>query len=62
MKAPDTKLQTPEKLQISSSKAPTSLRELEIGASDFSGVWCFVPGRPDAGHEIVEMLKQHDTN
>jgi hypothetical protein len=40
------------------------LRELEIGASDFSGAWCLVFrswATRRGHHEIVEMLKQHDT-
>src|SRR6266851_6597310 len=35
----NTKLQTPEKLQCSSSKPPTSLEELEFGHGDFFGAW-----------------------
>src|SRR5713101_1084699 len=40
MKAPRTKLQTPEKLQIPSSKAVCRQQALEFGAWDFSGAWC----------------------
>jgi len=40
MKTPKTKLQTPKKLQISSSNSAVSLRHLGFGAWDFSGAWC----------------------
>src|SRR5439155_16453455 len=41
---PNTKLQTPEKSQIASSKAATSRAELGFGAWDFFGVWSLVFG------------------
>src|SRR6266568_3279479 len=41
---PNTKVQTPEKLQCSSSKPPTSLQELEFGHWDFFGAWILVFG------------------
>ncbi|TMP97825.1 MAG: hypothetical protein E6L09_12615 [Verrucomicrobia bacterium] len=40
MKTPNTKIQTPEKLQISSSNTTAPLLNLGLGAWDFSGVWC----------------------
>jgi hypothetical protein len=40
MKAPKTKLQTPKKLQISSSNTLAGRPSLEFGAWDFSGAWC----------------------
>jgi hypothetical protein len=43
MKAPRTKLQTPEKLQIPSPKGPKGARlskVLELEAWDFPGAWC----------------------
>src|SRR5438034_7730027 len=39
MKTPKTKLQTPEKFQITSSKSATSRAELGFGAWYFFGVW-----------------------
>jgi len=44
MKTPNTKLQTPEKLQISSSNMTVSQRHLGFGAWIFSGAWCLVFG------------------
>jgi len=44
MKTPNIKLQTPEKFQGASFKAPTSPRELEFGHWDFFGVWNLVFG------------------
>jgi hypothetical protein len=44
MKTPNTKIQTPEKLQIPSSNTAVSPRYLEFGAWIFSGVWCLVFG------------------
>jgi len=41
VKTPKTKLQTPEKFQITSSKAATSRAELGFGAWNFFGVWSF---------------------
>src|SRR6266567_3207478 len=41
----ETKPQTPEKFQITSCKAAKSRVELGFGAWEFSGVWCFHPGR-----------------
>jgi hypothetical protein len=41
---PNIKLQTPEKLQCSSSKPPTSLEELGFGHWDFFGAWSLVFG------------------
>src|SRR5438552_4960102 len=40
MKTPNTKLQTPDKLQIQSSKTLIRERRLDAGAWDFSGAWC----------------------
>src|SRR5947208_1272489 len=44
IETPNTKLQTPEKSQIASSKAATSRAELGFGAWDFFGVWSLVFG------------------
>src|SRR5438874_13452729 len=44
MKTPKTKLQTPEKFQITNSKAATSRAELGFGAWYFFGVWSLVFG------------------
>ena len=44
MKTPNTKLQTPEKFQITSSKAAKSRAELVFGAWEFFGVWSLVFG------------------
>src|SRR2546427_2562579 len=41
---PNTKPQTPENLQTSNSKAPTSREELGFGDWDFFGVWFLVIG------------------
>ena len=41
LKTPNTKIQTPEKLQISSSNTTAPLLNLGFGAWDFSGVWCW---------------------
>jgi len=40
MKTPNTEIQTPEKLQISSSNTTAPLRHLGFGAWDFSAAWC----------------------
>jgi len=40
MKTPKTKLQTPEKLQLPSSKAASLRQVLEFEVWDFSGAWC----------------------
>jgi len=40
----NTKFQTPENLQGSSSKPPTSLEKLEFGHWDFFGAWSLVFG------------------
>jgi hypothetical protein len=40
MKAPRTKLQKPEKLQIPSPKGARLSQVLELRAWDFSGAWC----------------------
>jgi len=44
MKTPKTKLQTPEKFQITNSKAATPRAELGFGDWDFFGVWSWVFG------------------
>jgi hypothetical protein len=40
MKVPNSKFQTPKKLQIPSSNTQTGQRSLEFGAWGFSGAWC----------------------
>jgi hypothetical protein len=40
MKAPRTKLQTPEKLQVQTSKAAFVRQALDLETWDFSGAWC----------------------
>src|SRR6266511_3854025 len=49
MKTPKTKLQTPKKLQISSSNSAVSLRHLGFGAWNFSGAWCLGFGVGSSG-------------
>ena len=44
MKAPNTKIQTPENLQGSSSKGSMSLEQLGFGHWDFFGAWILVFG------------------
>jgi len=44
MKTPKTKLQTPEKFQITSSKAAAAEAEWGFGAWDFLGFWSLVFG------------------
>jgi len=44
IQTPKIKLQTPEKFQITSSKAATSRAESGFGAWDFFGVWSLVFG------------------
>jgi hypothetical protein len=39
LKTPNTKLQTPEKLQIPSPNAARLLQVLQLEAWDFSGAW-----------------------
>jgi len=40
MKAPKTKLETPEKFQVQSSKAASLRQVLEFEIWDFPGAWC----------------------
>src|SRR6266511_3293976 len=40
IKAPNSKLQTPKKLQVPSSKAASLRQVLEFEVWDFSGAWC----------------------
>jgi hypothetical protein len=40
MKTPNTKIQTPEKLQIASSNMPVLQRHSVFGAWSFFGAWC----------------------
>jgi hypothetical protein len=44
MKAPNSKLQVPEKHQTLSSKAELIARRLDVGAWSFSGAWMLVLG------------------
>jgi hypothetical protein len=55
MKAPNTKLQIPRKLQISSSNTLPGRRSLEFGAWDFSGAWCL-----GFGASCAQLLKSSD--
>jgi hypothetical protein len=50
MKAPNSKLQAPEKRLSSSFNAPARARRLEFEAWNFSGAWMLVFGAfPDGG-------------
>jgi hypothetical protein len=44
MKTPNTKSQTPKKLQFPSSNTPVLQRDLGFGAWIFSGAWSLVFG------------------
>src|SRR5205814_5023975 len=60
MKAPNTKLQTPKKLQISSPKATTRRSVLRLGAWDFSGAWCLGFGvSPIRSLRLPRWLSSH---
>src|SRR2546426_10140960 len=50
--APRTKLQAPENLQVSNSKAPTLREVLSFGDWDFFGVWILVFGVCVAGFGV----------
>jgi hypothetical protein len=52
MKAPRTKLQAPENLQSSNSKAPPLREVLGFGDWDFFGVWILVFGVCAAGFGV----------
>jgi len=53
LKAPNTKLQTPENLQIPSSKTITGQASVGFGAWTFSGAWCL-----GFGVSIAALLKK----
>src|SRR2546428_12676322 len=56
---PNTKLQTPEQFQISSSNLTVSLRHLGFGAWNFFGVWCLVfPSRSFHRRRLLPSLLQ----
>jgi hypothetical protein len=57
MKTPKTKLQTPEKLQIPSSKAACLPQALEFETWDFSGAWCLGSGVSSA-HQFISQKSQ----
>ena len=60
MKAPSTKLQAPNKFQISTSKAMVQQRLLGLGAWDFSGAWSLEFGVSPAGLSHSFVIRHSD--